>query len=318
VELQLAIRRLRRFHDKIAAFAAAPAARLEPTPIDALLVGLREELEASELGLQMSWSLPRTLLRLRANQAELLSALLFVIQALRQIEPEALRLSLHVEPRFDEKPPLLELELHLEYDEDPGRSPEPTRPAAGFQIARTAAENMLRGHGATLAIDHQPGDAVRALVRLPVDATTAEPVVAPAAPVSAPALAPPTAPAARHSFGGVLVLESDPSVRSMVASALKESGRAVFACADGAAARSLMQATPDRFEMLVVDQASRLGGGDALATTACRLCPGMKVLVLSDADAVGIPPEIATRLRSIRKPFGPHELRRALAAALAC
>src|SRR5262249_57418216 len=64
-------------------------------------------------------------------------------------------------------------------------------------------------------------------------ATAAEPALAPAEPpVEVVA-----AEARRHDYGGVLVLESDPTVRAMLASELKAWGRAVFACADGAAVR---------------------------------------------------------------------------------
>jgi hypothetical protein len=91
----------------------------------------------------------------------------------------------------------------------------------------------------------------------------------------------------------------------------------VFACADGAAARSLMQATPERFEMLVVDHAARLDAGDQLAVTAARLCPMLKVFVLSDLADQQLPADLAARVTRIRKPFGVQELRRALATALA-
>jgi DNA-binding response OmpR family regulator len=118
-----------------------------------------------------------------------------------------------------------------------------------------------------------------------------------------------------HRYGGALVLESDPSVRAMLASELKATGRAVFACADGASARTFLEATPDRFELLIVDDAQRLDDADALGTTIRTVTPDLKIFVLAAgrADDGSRWPQA----HRIRKPFGANELRAALASALA-
>lgn len=321
--LWLAALRLRRFHDKIRALVEVPRLSLEPHRLPPLLDDLLEELKNSELGLRMATSLPEDLPRVTTNHGSLLCALSFVCHALRELEPGARCLTIQAEYDFEDEAPKLEIELQLEYDEDPGRSPDLAPPEAAFHLARTAAENLLHGMRATVEFDRDPGHNARALVALPtepepVERSCAAPEVGPEIPPPAAIAAPaePRHAARQHQYGGVLVLEHDPAVRSMVASELKASGRAVFACADGAAARSLLQATPNRFEMLVVDQASRLGPADALASTATKLCPELKVFVLSDCEARELPPEIAPRVRCLRKPFGMHELRRALTAAL--
>ncbi|MGE3171520.1 MAG: hypothetical protein AB7O97_02765 [Planctomycetota bacterium] len=313
--LWLSVRRLRRFHDKVRAFVQSPETDAGTTPIEPLLLSLRSELDATELGLQMAWSLPRALPVLRGSIDELLSALVFVSTALQKLERGALRLSIHVEPCFDGSQPETRLELDLERDEMPGRLPEVAPPSAAFLIARRAAQNQVRGLGGSLRIEHEPGHAARAVVRLP--AARPEEGARPAA-VEVPQLTDVPLPLARsHRYGGALLIESDPNVRSMLASELKAAGRAVFACADGAAARSLIQATPDRFEMLIVDNAARLDAGDLLAATAARLCPELKVFVLSDVAEPKLPADLAARVHRIRKPFGVQELRRALAAAFA-
>jgi hypothetical protein len=282
--------------------------------VEALLTGLRDELDASELGLQMTWNLPRPQQTLNGSIEDLLGALVFVSMALQQLERGALRLSIHVEPCFDCAEPTVQLELDLERDEAPHRAPPPSVPPPAFLVARNAAQNLVRRLGGTMSIDHEPGHSARALLRLPAvnpDAVLAS-APQPALPtVEVPALG------RSHRYGGALLIESDPTVRSMLATELKATGRAVFACADGAAARSLMQATPDRFEMLVVDHAARLDAGDQLAATAARLCPTLKVLVLSDLADQQLPADLAPRVTRIRKPFGVHELRRALASAFA-
>jgi CheY-like chemotaxis protein len=123
-----------------------------------------------------------------------------------------------------------------------------------------------------------------------------------------------TAPA-EHVYRGALVLEADPSVRAMVASELKATGRAVFACADSCSARTFLEATPDRFEILIVDHPQRLAGADALAATIRTVAPALKIFVLAPyTPAAG---EAWPRVHHIRKPFGVHELRHALASVLA-
>jgi CheY-like chemotaxis protein len=112
-----------------------------------------------------------------------------------------------------------------------------------------------------------------------------------------------------------LVVESDPSVRAMVASELKATGRAVFACADSTSARTFLEATPDRFELLIVDHPQRLDGGDALAATIRTVAPGLKIFVM--AAGTHAPNEAWPRVHHIQKPFGVHELRHALASVLA-
>ena len=148
-------------------------------------------------------------------------------------------------------------------------------------------------------------------------AAVEEPGVVAAIPITPPAPQPATAAAERasHRYRGALVLEADSAVRAMLASELKASGYAVFACADGAAARAFLEATPQRFEVIILDHEDRLDGGDALGDTIRTLVPNLKICVL----VPGTMHPAATRpeLHCIQKPFGVHELRRALASVLA-
>lgn len=323
--LWLAVRRLRRFHGKISGYSHPPVTTVGSVPIDKLLTNLREELNSTALGLQMSWNLPQPSLRLFGDADDLLLALTLATTALHHLERGALRLSAHVEPNFDREIPEVHIELELERDEGLETIAHPRPPGAPFLVARTAAIHLLRAYGARVSFSHQPGHAASALVQAPLlthDDQGSERSVDEAAPASA------TAPHAaelpetiveiprNHRYGGVLVIEEDAGVRTMLAAELKAQGRAVFACPDGAAARSLIQATPDRFEFLVVDHAARLDAGDLLAATAAHLCPDLRIVVLSDSKSVRVPMELANRVTEIRKPFGVQELRRGLAAAL--
>jgi CheY-like chemotaxis protein len=309
--LWLAVRRLRHFHDKVAAFVEPPPATEEPYEVEALLTELRRELEHARLGLEISWTLPAMLPPLLGGQEALLDTLLCTCHALLQLEPSALRLSIEAEPRFEESIPFVELALQVEYDEDPVRRPTATKPSIAFTIARTAAENLARRHSGEIAFEHDQGHRAGALLRLPAGSrhgmasSTAETVPVDAAPATS---------SRRHAFGGVLMLEGDPTVRALLANELKACGRAVFACADGAAVRSLMQATPKRFELLVVDRPSRLDRGDA--ELAVRLCPDLKVFVLSDITEDDADNLLIRRAHRLKKPFGLQDLRRALREAL--
>ncbi|HEX5050503.1 MAG TPA: hypothetical protein VFZ65_01910, partial [Planctomycetota bacterium] len=120
--------------------------------------------------------------------------------------------------------------------------------------------------------------------------------------------------APRHDYGGARVREADPAVRAMLANELKATGRAVFACADGASAHSFLEATPDRFELIIVDHPKRLDDS-ALAQAIRRLVPNIKVCMLAKDNE--LPQQSWPGLRCIQKPFGVHELRHTLAAMLA-
>lgn len=318
--LWLAIRRLRRFHDKLQAYTRVPRADLGVTPVERLLASLREELAASDLGFQIACTLPpEPTLPVRGEIEQLTSALTLVCAALRQLERHAMRLSIGLEACYEHAHPELHVELSLENDETVDAEHE--LPSAGFLVARTAAQNLLAAHGGGVSFDHEPGHAARALLRLPchvIDEAKLENGEEPIDPPTASASHDPTLPPPpiRHRFGGVIVIESDAAVRSMLATELKAHGRSVFACPDGGAARALLQATPDRFEILVVDHDSRLAAGEALAATVADHCPELRVFVLSESPQDRWPAQFAERVTSIQKPFGVHELRRALGAAL--
>lgn len=316
--LWLSIRRLRQFHDKVSAFASAPTHSAGPTAINDLLLILRQELEYSRLGLEISWVLPPSFPQLKCGQEALLRALLMVCHALLELEPGGLRLSLAAESSFDTETPFAKLELTVEYDEDPIREPQAGSASLPFTIAEQSANNLIRSFGGSLHFEHDRGHSASARIQIPAtDEPTPERLrlAAKANDVDHGQRAASGAADLRHSYGGVLVLEGDPAVRSLLAAELKTLGRAVFACSDGAAMRSLLQATPDRFELLIVDRPSRLDSRDA--SIALHLCPDLKVFMLSDSDEVGSSNALIARAHRIKKPFGLQDLRRALGTVLA-
>ena len=161
-------------------------------------------------------------------------------------------------------------------------------------------------------MSHLPGKAVQAVVRLPIVLSPEHP--GNAAPQPADLRPNPPSAAAGHDYGGALVLESDPALRAVLARELKASGRAVFACADGESAHTFLQATPDRFELLIVDDGQHLDERSALARTIRAHAPSLKICLLTTTTSPTLTgwPDLYT----LQKPFGVHELRRTLASIL--
>ena len=300
-----ALARLRTLHRKVVAIANDRRAGPGSTDLPAVVALLGEELQQLQLGLEVRWEPAAQLPKIAADPHVVHDALLFLGAALLRAERGATLLTIGSETCFAGALPWLQIELALEWRSEV----EPLPPAPGddpaFTLDLEAAHQLIALHGGELQLHHLRGRSVRAVVRWPACIAGAE------VDDQHPAAAHPV----RHDFGGALVLESDPAVRAMLSNELKATGRAVFACADGASARSFLEATPDRFELLIVDDPQRLDGGDALAGTIRSVAPGLKICVLAAAPAAmrAAWPD----LHQIEKPFGVHELRRALASVLA-
>ena len=84
------------------------------------------------------------------------------------------------------------------------------------------------------------------------------------------------------------------------------------------AANSLFDATPERFELLILERESRRVRGEAVALRALRERPELKILLITPGPGIAINPELATHpeLRVLHKPFGLMELRDALTQTL--
>jgi hypothetical protein len=305
---------LRLFHGKLRAFAVTPSLVDVAVPIEPVLDQLRRELGRRELGLTFAHHLPRSLPPVRGDSSVLHDALLLLCGALLQLERGARRITVDAETRFDGREPGLVLEIRAEWDEDPSRKPAEPLSQAALELDYGAARNLLAAMGGSMEVLRTRGHAARALVHLRAAPIPIAPSAADATMPDAPVTDAPAT--AAHRFGGVILLENDPALRSMLAQELKAAGRAVFACADDAAARSLLAATPDRFELLILDQDARLEAGDRLAAAAARLCPGIKVCLLGGEQDAVTPAHLAPRLHRLNKPFGLPELRSALSTIL--
>lgn len=325
--LLVAIQRLRTLHNKLVAFAQQGSSRAGATELGELVASLTDELQQMQLGIEVRWDPPPALPRLAASRELVREALLFLCAALLRAERGATRLSIEAELCLADPQPVVQLELALEWVVERSGARIDLGADVGFSIEHDAATHLIRSQGGQVEITHLPGRAARALIRLPAAVATTE-----GAPLASPGHAPlppaagattteavATPPVVRHRYGGALLLEADPAIRAMLANELKATGRAVFVCADGASARSFLAATPERFELLILDHQARLEGDDALGETIRSLSPGLKVCVLGAGKAQSGPnqQEAWPNLHRIHKPFGVHELRQALASVLA-
>lgn len=331
------IARLRGLHTKLIAFGRARDVVHGITEIDRLITSLSDELQQMQLGLELRWDPPDDLPSINACPAATRDALLFVCSSLLQVERGATRLTFTVERSFSNVEPEIVIEVDLEWVNVADSLKRKSISKSGFALDYEAAKHLVESHHGELTMEHLPGKAVHALVRLPMaiiaeletdsekiatgtaeSSVVTEPSAASStiAPESSRAAEIPTPPALHaHQFGGALVLESDPALRAVLASELKASGRAVFACADGASAHTFLEATPDRFELLIVDDANQLDEYTPLARTIRQHTPNLKICLLAQ-----MPTTSATAwpdLHCLPKPFGVHELRDTLASILA-
>lgn len=298
------VQRLRTLHGKLLAFGHARAIEPGATAFDELLPSLVGDLEAMQLGLELHREGASQLPPIAAGPTTVRDALLFLFAAMLRVERGATHLAIATEPCLLGETTAVQIQLALEWRTEALPQPGNLATDASYALEVEAAQHLIHAHGGKLRLAHLPGRSVRAIVLWP--AARSGQGSTPAGPGAQTPI---------HRYGGALVLESDPAVRAMLGRELKATGRAVFACADGAAARSFLEATPDRFELLILDHPDRLDSGDALGATIRAVAPDLKIFVLTASPAT--PSAAWPRLHHIQKPFGVHELRTALASVLA-
>ena len=306
--LWTALDRLHLFSRKLLAFAGPPG-----TPVARGQVNVAEVLRRTRRvvhtfhpGISVDLRLAPTLPRARGDRKTLEDAFLFLVDALLALEGRVDELFVGASTKAEESGNWKVLiELQVESTDARGRS---GRQFEEIQLAVGAASNLLaRMHG-TVAIEHIPGNKATVYVSLPAagsgpsdgpEETHREP-----AGVDLPA----------HEFGGALILEPDPNIRTVLAEELRSSGRNVCTCADGAAARALLRSTPDRFELAIIDHQAPLTSDSDLTLEALQANAGLKVLLLTTGKAPPpeLPDDLGSRLQVMHKPFGVTELRQSL------
>ncbi len=311
------VRRLRFFSEKMQAFCRVEAISVRPTRITPLLQGLVHEIDdyaggSLEVRLNTAPSLPMAL----ADAQSLRSALLFLVESVLTLDTGTPSLTLAAQTELNEDMDgevVIEIQAESE-DLDEGRNEEPSQDRdsrdADIRISYGAARNLLEAQGAWVSLTHRPGASVVASVSL--KATTS--LRAPQPPQS-PEAQPEAVTAGSqeaHQFGGILVLDRNPGIREMLTHELRRLGRNVIACDEGKAAQSLYSATPERFELLILEQNARRMSGEELAAKALADRPDVRVILLTSAPhrhLAGAESAPDPRCRRIPKPFGLMELR---------
>jgi CheY-like chemotaxis protein len=109
-----------------------------------------------------------------------------------------------------------------------------------------------------------------------------------------------------HRGGIVLVVEDDPDLRALVRDALAAGGFDVVAVGDADAARSAMEMTEGRVQLLVTDV--ELPGSSGLDLAALVIDRGVPVVVMSGHRESALADEIPKGVVVLDKPFGVPQL----------
>ena len=117
----------------------------------------------------------------------------------------------------------------------------------------------------------------------------------------------------------VLLVEDEAAVREIAAAMLRELGYGVGEAASGEAAVALLAASPERFDLLLVDVIlpGALRGRD-LSSRLLAIRPDLPVIYMSGytANAIVHHGRLDEGVTLLNKPFGRHDLARAIAAKL--
>lgn len=306
-QLCCAVRRLRALSETIKVAVGPVRVQCEALHFDDVLLAMQHELEVAWCGrLQIAIDTATALPMLHTDGRALRQALLLLADVLTGKEPSAGRLSVRSRTKLNERAQAVEIELSVEVDSE---QPATSEPHAHIALGLRAATNLLDALGAEWRMTHVPGRDATVWIAMPA-ASDAQ-----SQPPAAPPPRIPSASASAHEFGGAIVCDRDPTVRFMVGQELERTGRQVFLCGDRAAARALWRATPERFELMIVEAHGTHAPGDELVAEALASNPHLRALLLGGTE---IPELVAAssgpepRVAVVAQPFGMFELRDAL------
>lgn len=334
-QLWESVRRLRFFCEKMQSFSRVDELEMTPTNVRLLLAALALEIEdyssgCLQVGLHIAPSLPFAM----ANAEALRVSVLFLIEGVLELEPDANSLVLQAHSEEGEDGDLfVRIDIEAVLDEGFQHADAPT---TLIRFSYLAARNLLAAQGASFTLDHTPGLNALASITLavtdqpaaawsegPTDGT--EPEGTPESTASTRSSSAdatseeiPQPARAAHHFGGVLIMESNPTIRDMLARELAKTRRNVIACADGMAARTLFEATPERFEVLILERESRRLRGEELARLALTHDKRLQIVMIHAGPGIATAADLQDHpgLKILHKPFGLMELRSCLASVV--
>jgi PAS domain S-box-containing protein len=141
----------------------------------------------------------------------------------------------------------------------------------GTGMGLSVVHGILHGFGGHLLLDSEPGKGSAITLFLPP---------APEQSPEAVGAIMPTQPL-WHAEASILLAEDEDAVAGFMQEALEQAGYKVERARNGAEAWDLFQSEPDRFDMVVTDQAMPLMSGSALAERILKQRPGMPIILVS-------------------------------------
>ncbi len=302
-QLCAVVRRLRTLTETIQLAVGHPDLHRQSVRVEDVIAGVQQELETASCGrFQVAVDTASCVPKVQTDPRALRQTLLLLAEVLFGREPAAGKLTLRTRNSLDEAMHAVVVVMTAEVEENVSTRP---RPSSQLALAHQAVTNLLSALGAPWTLHVDRGVEATATITLPAATEAGEQV-----PMLDKAAQP------RHEFGGALVLESDPAVRYMVGQELERTGRQVFLCADGVAAHTLWRATPERFELLVVEAQGERAPGEELVAAALARHPNTCAVLLGRTDLPALTRALAApyaRLAVVPQPFGLMELRDALA-----
>ena len=167
----------------------------------------------------------------------------------------------------------------------------------GRGLGLAATLGIMRGHRGAIRVYSEPGKGTSMKLHFPVSPAEVRPRAAP-----------------QHSdwrgSGEVLVVDDEPSVRSVTRALLRRRGFGVTETGNGAEAIAFVRATPDRFRLVMLDLTMPGMNGEETFRELRRIAPSLKVILMS-----GYNEQEVTRLfvgrglaAFLQKPFRAEEL----------